>query len=208
MFIGPDPRNNELYVYISFCPAGGAGAVYGYDGYQCCCDLGSMGVVSKTDAEEEMVRFPWKVKRYEFLTDSAGAGKWRGAPGIIWEGVNQGVDCASTMGPCDGWYTRGHGQQEGQPTPLNTAHIQRGEERIEITHPHIRQSLKAGDVFTGRSGGGAGVGRPEERDPEAVMTDVRNEMVSIEAAREIYKVAIDPETLEIDAAATRQLRGQ
>jgi N-methylhydantoinase B len=206
MFIGRDPRTDGLYTNISFCPAGGAGAVSGYDGYQCCCELGALGVVTKTDAEEEMVRFPWRVRRYEFLTDSAGAGKWRGAPGIWWEGVNEGEDCASTMGPCDGWYTQGGGQQGGHPTPFNRAHILRGSEQIEIAHPHVIQNLRAGDVFIAQSGGGAGVGRPEERDPEAVRVDVKNELVSLQAAREIYKVVLNPETLEIDRAATGKLR--
>jgi len=206
MFIGPDPRNGQLYVYISFCPAGGAGAVYGYDGYQCCCDLGALGVVSKTDAEEEMVRFPWRVSRYEFSTDSAGPGKWRGAPGVAWEAVNEGIDCMSTMGPCDGWYTQGNGQQGGYPTPFNKACIFRGTERIDITHPHIKQGVKAGDVFLGLSGGGAGVGKPEERDPEAVRMDVKNDLVSPEAARNIYKVVLEPGTLEINQAETQKLR--
>ena len=58
----------------------------GYDGYQCVCDMGTLGVVGKTDAEEEMARFPWDINQYEFRTDSHGAGQWRGAPGIIWEG--------------------------------------------------------------------------------------------------------------------------
>jgi N-methylhydantoinase B len=58
------------------------------------------------------------------------------------------------------------------------------------------------------SGGGAGVGKPEERDPESVKWDVRNELVSIEMAKEVYKVVIDPETFEIDQEATRSLRDQ
>lgn len=206
MFIGRDPRTGGLYTDISFCPAGGAGAVYGYDGYQCCCELGALGVVTKTDAEEEMVRFPWRVRRYEFLTDSAGAGTWRGAPGIAWEAVNEGEDCASTMGPCDGWYTQGGGQQGGEATPFNRTHILRGSERIDVTHPHIIQDLKAGDIFIAESGGGAGLGRPDKRDPEAVGTDVRQELVSLEAAREIYRVVLDPVTLRVDREATEALR--
>jgi len=208
MFIGSDPRTGQLYVYISFCPAGGAGAVSGYDGYQCCCDLGALGVVSKTDAEEEMVRFPWRVTRYEFMTDSPGAGKWRGAPGIWWQSVNMGADCTSTGGPCDGWYTQGQGQQGGYPTPFNTAYILRGTEQIKITHPHIKRNLMAGDVFVGKSGGGAGVGPPEERDPKAVRMDVKNELVSLKVARDIYKVVLDPDSLEIDYGATQSLRAR
>ena len=36
--------------------------------------------------------------------------------------------------------------------------------------------------------------------------DVRNEVVSVEAAERIYRVALDPETLEVDADATARLR--
>lgn len=209
MFIGPDPRkNNSLYVYISFCPAGGAGAVFGYDGYQCCCEMGSLGVVSKADAEEEMDRFPWRIKRYEYLTDSGGAGKWRGAPGIWWEGINEGGDCTSIMGPSDGWHTQGKGQQGGYPTPFNRCHIIRGSQQIDIIHPHIIQEGKAGDTWVLNSGGGAGIGCPEEREPESVKMDVKNELVSLEAAKAIYKVILNPETLEIEYEETRQIRNK
>jgi len=49
---------------------------------------------------------------------------------------------------------------------------------------------------------------PGERDPEAVRMDVRNELVSLEAARDIYKVVLEPDTLEIDYDATQSLRAE
>ncbi|WP_024333761.1 hydantoinase B/oxoprolinase family protein [Desulfotignum balticum] len=207
MFIGHDPRTNELYVDVSFCPDAGAGAVYGYDGYQCFACGGTLGVVSKADAEEEMVRFPWRVTKYEFMTDSHGAGKWRSAPGVRWEAVNEGSDCISNLGPCDGWATQGPGQQGGQPSRVNEAYVIRGDERVKIRHPHVIQQLKSGDVYVTKTGGGAGIGLPEERDPEAVRMDVKNELVSVRMAREVYKVVIDPETFEIYETATQKLRG-
>ncbi|MDT3671830.1 MAG: hydantoinase B/oxoprolinase family protein [Aromatoleum sp.] len=206
MFLGNDPRTNEFYVYVSFCPDAGAGAVYGHDGYQCFACGPTLGVAAKADAEEEMVRFPWRVTRYEFMTDSHGAGKWRSAPGVIWEGVNEGSDCVSNLGPADGWHTQGQGQQGGSPSVLNKGYIVRGEDHIEIKEPHVGQQLKTGDVFVAKAGGGAGVGRPEERDPEAVRMDVKNELVSIEMARNVYKVVLDPGTFEIYESATAKLR--
>ena len=200
-------KSGEFYIYSTFSSGAGAGAVNGYDGYQNCCDLGTLGVVSKTDAEEEMVRFPWRIKRYEFMTDSHGAGKWRGAPGIVWETVNEGGECTLIGGPWDGWYAPGQGVQGGQPTPLNKAYVLRSGERIDITHPHVPTEIKSEDVLITRCGGGAGVGLAEERDPEAVRMDVKNELVSLEMAEKIYKVAINPETLEIDIKATNALRG-
>ncbi len=44
------------------------------------------------------------------------------------------------------------------------------------------------------------------RDPEAVGDDVRNELVSAEMARDVYKVVIDPQSCEIDYAGTAELR--
>jgi N-methylhydantoinase B len=206
--VGIDRRSNKLYVYVSFSHYGGAGAVYGYDGYQCCCEMSTLGVVSKTDAEEEMVRFPWRVIKYEFTTDSAGPGKWRGAPGIWWEGINEGADCVAISGTCSGWRIQGKGQQGGYPTPLNRSYIRRGTRQNEIKNPRSIQKLKAGDVIVSKCGGGAGVGFPEERDPEAVRKDVKNELVSIKAALDIYKVILDPSTLEIDYEATINLRAK
>jgi len=203
---GMDPRNNKFYAYVTFCPDAGAGAVYGYDGYQCCCTGETLGVVSKSDVEEEMVRFPWRIKRYEFMTDAHGAGKWRSAPGIAWEGENEGSDCRLSLGACDGWFTRGEGRQGGETTRVNRAFFQREDERIEIKEPHVMHNVKSGDMLITRAGGGAGVGSPEERDPEAVRMDVKNELVSIKFAHGVYKVVLNPDTLEIDQNATQALR--
>lgn len=209
MFIGPDMRTMppQLYVYVSFNPDAGAGATYGNDGYQIFACGGTLGVVAKSDAEEEMVRFPWRITKYEFMTDAHGAGKWRSAPGVIWEGVNESIDCSSNLGPADGFHTQGKGQQGGWDSRLNKAYIVRGDQTIEIKEPHIPQQLKGGDIFVAKAMGGAGVGRPEERDPEMVRRDVKYGLVSIEMARDVYKVSIDPDTLEIYETATQKMRG-
>lgn len=206
IIVGKEQESENVYVYSSFCSGGGAGAVTGYDGYQCASDTGTLGVVGKADAEEEMARFPWRIEQYEFRTDSHGPGRWRGAPGIVWEAVNEGGDAHLGLGSCSGFSTQAKGQHGGWDTPLNRVFVQRGEETIEITEPHLGVHLKAGDHLFTLAGGGAGVGRPEERDPEAVVADVANELVSVEMARNVYKVVIDPETLGLDTVATEGLR--
>ena len=57
-----------------------------------------------------------------------------------------------------------------------------------------------------RTCGGGGYGPPEERDPDAVLSDVRNGKVSLERARQVYRVAVDPETWVVDLEATAGLR--
>jgi N-methylhydantoinase B len=65
-----------------------------------------------------------------------------------------------------------------------------------------------GDRLVTVTGGGAGVGNPWERDPAAVAEDVKNEIVSVNRAREVYKVAVDPETFVLNPEATAALRGK
>jgi len=50
--------------------------------------------------------------------------------------------------------------------------------------------------------------RALEREPEKVREDVLKEFVSIEQARDIYKVVLTPDNLEIDYEATKSLRSQ
>lgn len=205
--VGRDSRNDDrLYVWVCFSPAAGAGAVHGFDGYQSACDVGTLGVVGKTDAEEEMTRFPWEILRYEYRTDAHGAGQWRGAPGLVWEAVHLG-QIAHTRGAAQGQKTQGQGQLGGQPTPNNRSFIEKGGERIHIRNPGQDHAIGHMDRLVCFSGGGAGVGEPWRRDPEKVLADVLDELVSIEWAAEAYRVVIDPETLRIDRHATETLRG-
>jgi hypothetical protein len=106
--------------------------------------MGTLGVVGKTNAEEERVRFPWDFVRYEFRTDAHGAGKWRGAPGIVWEGVNEGLNAFLTAdrgvdSPLNLRVLR------RRPPPLNKAYILRGPKLNN--QPHIPVDLKCGIGF-------------------------------------------------------------
>lgn len=66
--------------------------------------------------------------------------------------------------------------------------------------------MKTGDVLVKHSSGGGGVGNPAERDPDLVRDDVRKDFVSLKAAKETYKVIIDPTTWKVDYEATKALR--
>jgi len=68
------------------------------------------------------------------------------------------------------------------------------------------RKLRRGDIVRLATGGGGGFGLAIERDPEAVRADVRNEVLTIEQAREVYLVVIDPETLDLMREATAGLR--
>jgi N-methylhydantoinase B len=66
--------------------------------------------------------------------------------------------------------------------------------------------LNADDGYYIRATGGPGFGDPIDRDPAAVLDDVRRGFVTVEAARRGYAVVIDPERLKVDDGATRTAR--
>ena len=54
--------------------------------------------------------------------------------------------------------------------------------------------------------GGGGYGPPWERDPGLVLRDVLEEKLSVERARDVYGVSIDPADGSIDTARTTEYR--
>lgn len=204
---GIDPRTKGLYVFPGYHAEGGAGAVYGYDGYQGTGSLGTLGEIARPNTEDYEVRYPWEIVSREFRTDSCGAGKWRGAAGFHWEAVNLGGEAGMHTGAGQGETTSAHGCLGGRPSLPNVCHILRRDGESYLAKVHRLHKLYAGDRIIKDTSGGGGVGRPEERDPQAVWEDVYiDELVTLAAAREIYKVAIDAATRQIDWEETRALR--
>ena len=72
--------------------------------------------------------------------------------------------------------------------------------------PYCDFDVKDGSVLYMRLANGGGYGDPLDRDPEAVLRDVANGLVSHEVARDIYGVALGSSQTEVDAAATEELR--
>ena len=65
-------------------------------------------------------------------------------------------------------------------------------------------AIQAGDVVSYRTCGGGGYGPPEERDPARVLRDVLEGKVSVERAREVYRVVVRGG--RVDDGATAELR--
>ena len=66
--------------------------------------------------------------------------------------------------------------------------------------------FQEGDLLFGFSGGGPGYGDPLERDPQHVLEDLRNNIISDWTAQNIYRVVYDPERRKLDVQATNRTR--
>ena len=205
---GIDPHSKGLYVFPGYHAEGGAGAVFGYDGYQGTGSVGTLGEIARPNTEDYEIRYPWFIVNREFRKDACGAGRWRGAAGFHWEAINLGDDAGMHTGAGMGETTFAHGCLGGWSTLPNRCEIVDGTTgEARVAKVHRLHKIHHGDRIIKDTSGGGGVGRPEERDPQAVWEDVYiDEQVTIEAAREVYKVAIDPLTRQIDWERTRALR--
>ncbi|PSR34468.1 MAG: acetone carboxylase subunit alpha [Sulfobacillus benefaciens] len=67
---------------------------------------------------------------------------------------------------------------------------------------------KDGELYMITQGSGGGYGDVLERDPQLVMKDLEEELISPWTASEIYHVVYDPDTLRVDEEATLQERLQ
>jgi hypothetical protein len=65
---------------------------------------------------------------------------------------------------------------------------------------------KQGELYMICQGAGGGYGDPLERDPEAVVRDLRDNLISHRTARELYFVAYDERTLSVDVEKTAEIR--
>ena len=95
----------------------------------------------------------------------------------------------------------------GQPGALSQNILNPHSDSQELpqqTHMHLE--VKSGDCIFHAISGSGGHGDPWEREPEKVLTDVKDEKLSIAAAKEQYGVVIHSRELTIDWDKTTILR--
>ena len=80
-----------------------------------------------------------------------------------------------------------------------------GEYEITGSNRDVRL-LPDKSIFVMSTGGGGGYGDVLERDPDAVMCDLRDQLISHWVAQNVYRVAYDPETLAADRLKTAEQR--
>jgi N-methylhydantoinase B len=200
-----DPRTGRpFFDHGGEVNAGWVNAVEGVDGWGAL--VSSNGNLIKASAEINETLFPHLLRGRNYLTDSGGAGKWRGGPGSHFVKevrtptyVNQYVVNQVHTHPGVA------GGRNGSPDRVVV-----GDEVVSPTVAGKR--LETGERIVYDFGGGGGWGDPLERDPQAVLDDVWDEYVSPEGAEREYGVVItgslEDMTLALDVDATERLRAR
>ena len=175
---GRPGQSNMQYEIVGSAYGGGQG----HDGASCtAAHLSNLHVTPIEILESE---YPCRIRRFDIVADTGGAGTWRG--GVSFQREYELLEDAMVIrrfdkskyppGGIDGGANGGGGRfvvRLGTPDELET-------------RASGRYDMKAGDRFLLQSAGGGGYGDPHKRDASAVTRDVAEGYVSRDAAKTIY----------------------
>jgi len=201
---GIDPRSKEYFILVEPNP-GGWGASIDKDGESALVAFAD-GETYANPVEILERRFPLIVERFELnIRDGAGHGKFRGGFGII-KDYRLLCDEASFTTAVNRSKFPPWGVASGASGTCNYMVIIRDGKELMRVARIVNYKLRRDDVVSIRTGGGGGWGNPLERDPNLVLWDVVNGYITIDVAKNVYGVIIDPSTMLIDWEGTNELR--
>ena len=150
--------------------------------------------------------YPVRLRTYGILTDSCGAGRWRGGCGIVRE-YDILAEEAMLAVRVDSVKNPPWGMAGGMAGGSGRVVVNPGTNHERQLQPlSDGNMLKRGDVLRIETGGGGGYGHPFDRPPASVLDDVLGGFVTTGAAKEFYGVAIGDDTVDPDT--TRKLRAK
>jgi N-methylhydantoinase B len=149
---------------------------------------------------------PVEILAYEFVADKAGAGKFRG--GAPYRRDYKLLEAEAVLQVrSDRKVFRPYGLYGGNPG-ASSSNIMNPDREARPLDSKLTMTMYAGEVLRHELAGGGGWGDPLERDPESVLRDVRNELVSMNSARDDYGVVIKSDGWGVDYTATQILRAE
>ena len=229
VIVGADDRGRGFgMAFIEM--AAGYGATSEHDGV----DTGGLDYTPLfvySNVEEQEGFYPVLILYRRQLTDSGGAGRWRGGGGLHFGAMEYRSALLRLNTSVGGMAICGYGAKGvmgAYPVPTIDYRILKDTNVYELfkrhqvpTDPsdleakevlHLRgkstaSAIEYGDVVANRFPGGGGYGDPLLREPERVGRDIADGWVSVEAAWGIYAVVSDEEG-KVDEEATSARRDE
>ena len=190
MLFGRAEHSRGKYFICHESIAGGSGASHYFDG------LSGVQVyltnTSNMPIEATEIEYPdIMLEQYYLRRDSGGAGQFRGGCGIQREykicSDGMAVNCLGDRQKFQPW-----GLDGGMAGAAGAFYLVDGQtgEKTALSHKTSNLPVKKGDSILVLTPGAGGVGAPGNRPPEKVLLDVRQNLVSPEAAKELYGVEV------------------
>jgi N-methylhydantoinase B len=226
LLAGVDQAYKEFTDVVTEPGGGGTGAHSNKDGIDSggTIDIPGQGI---PDVESSEYNYPVLTLWRRESKDASGPGKFRGGTGIEYAMVPYKIPFPAmlivltasqyqpgAMGICGGLPANVQFN-----AVLKNTHIweklKAGEIPIGLTEIGGQQDIRpvksigalaADEVLFSVMSGGGGYGDPLLRDPEFVSKDIKECLCSLEVARDIFGVIVDPVSLKVDKAATEKKR--
>ena len=206
MVNGISPKDGRFFLSSVGPSGGGWGAKHNEDGMSATVCMND-GDTHNNPIEQMEAKFPLMYLKHGLRQNSGGPGRFRGGLGteqIIMARSGMNFNAQVDRMHCQPWGLDGGLSGMGNQVNLN----QSGEVLDKFTNAKVLlKRLNKGDTFTLLTGGGGGFGPPDERDPERVKNDLRQEYICKESAKKIYKVAV-LKSGNVDTKATIDLRNK
>ena len=205
---GVDKRGEEEQEWAAmfFNGGSGGGASKSADGWPLIMTSSGLGGLKIISTEMSELLYPIMMDHHEIEPDSMGHGETIGGVGIRIEvrPYDTPMECHATG---DGASNPPFGLFGGTPG------IGGGNYREDLDSGHRDycsskgyMRIDPGQIWVGVSSGGGGYGDPLKRSAEKVCEHVRDGIVTMKSANDIYGVIMDAETFALDAEATEKRR--
>src|SRR5215831_5082575 len=186
----------EFSTVIFHC--GGAGARPGKDGLSATAFPSGVRTIP-VEATESIA--PVVFYRREFREGSGGAGKFRGGLGQVIELGGAGDAPIALLCNFERVHNAARGRERGGPGATGAVTLRSG----RPIRPKGRQTVPAGDAICLALPGGGAFGDPRTRDPQRVLDDVLDGLITADEAWRDYAVVIDVQG-RLDLIETERLR--
>lgn len=184
---GVNPETKQPWLHVE-PTVGGWGAWSGSDGQDALINNVN-GSLKDMPIEVLETKFPVRIHKYRYRTDSCGHGEFRGGVGVERE-FELLSDAVVTT-----WFERSEtpawGLSGGAPATGPDVIIDVGTPDERHVLKGSNMPVKAGAVIRTFTGGGGGFGDPGDRSRAAVEADVEAGVISVETAREVYGIERD-----------------
>lgn len=186
---GVNSETDEQYVDILLNGSkGGSGGTYDANGFDHIGLIASGGALAAQDPEMFERTLPLFLHKYEYATDSAGAGEWRGGLGVetVFELKSPGAQL-SIFGDGGSEKAAAKGLLGGTDGGLNAITLEYPNGKVYQTEmKDLISDIPAGTIFKQIAGGGGGYGDPKKRPSELVKEEVKQGLISEEFAKKHY----------------------